>query len=333
MKLLVICSALVLCGCDDNLPSTSFIDKLRVLAVQAEPPEVSPGTATTLSVFAVEPPLPHLDGGTNPPVIDAYWLACAEPPGALQSEPCGVAPDSGIPPLCSDQPGAAICIIGGGLSAKYTPNATFIGSDGTGQVLLTVVVADVVGGAVQCLMDIQQNGGLPKYPDHCVVAFKQLALNANAGATLNQNPTLSALSLTPKNGSAESLLDGSATFPVGTDKSAPTFTLSTTRSDGSSEQDSSGNYEALSISWYTTSGKISDGRSAFLPPGCPAQSSCPTKAPVDVTTTNWQVPKATQLATTADAAGTVEFWAVIRDDRGGVSVLGGTAHASPAPSQ
>jgi hypothetical protein len=322
-------TCILLCGCNSDLPAQSFIDKLRVLAVRTEPPEVPPGTATTADVLAVEPVISKFDAG--PSSVQAFWVACSQPPGALAPTPCGIAPDAGIPPLCSDTPGAPLCVIGAGMSVSYTPDASFVGSDGTGEVVLTAVVSDLAGGAQQCLLDIQANGGLPKYPDRCVVAFKRLSVNANAGATLNTNPTLTAFTITPKGGAPASLTDGSATFPPGSDKTQPQLTLDATRADDASEMDSSGNYEALTVSWFTSSGKISDGRSIYTPPGCATPTDCPKKAPAADATTKWNVPKPEQLATTTDATQTVNFWAVIRDDRGGVGWLSGTATPSPAP--
>ena len=153
----------------------------------------------------------------------------------------------------------------------------------------------------------------PKYPDHCVIAFKRLPVS---DMPTNSNPKLIDFTITPKTGAAESLLDGSATFPVGDDQSQPTFELGVTRAGDSSELDAKGNYEALSLSFFTTAGKIDGGRAAFDPPGCAAQSDCPMKAPVETTSTHWIVPK---------TSGDAQFWAVIRDDRGGVSWLTGSA--------
>ena len=49
--------SLLLClgGCSSDLPAASFIDKLRVLAVRASPPEIAPGETTTLDALTVEP--------------------------------------------------------------------------------------------------------------------------------------------------------------------------------------------------------------------------------------------------------------------------------------
>jgi hypothetical protein len=119
-----------------------------------------------------------------------------------------------------------------------------------------------------------------------------------------------------------------AQFPLG----GSTLTLDLTRAGGSAEIESGGNYEALSVSWFTTSGKIDGGRSEFDVPGCAAASDCPMKEPSLDSTTHWITPSADQLAKTADPTGAVHFWAVARDDRGGVFWLDGAASPSPSPS-
>ena len=61
--------AALLSGCGSDLPSASFIDKLRVLAVQAEPPEIAPGATTQLSALVLEPDIllfDEPDSGLDP---------------------------------------------------------------------------------------------------------------------------------------------------------------------------------------------------------------------------------------------------------------------------
>jgi hypothetical protein len=309
----------ILIGCGDELPAASFIDKLRVLAVQTEPPEVPPGTASTVNVLAVEPIIPTF---SDLQPVDAMWIACHTPPGALQPLPCAV-DQTTIPPLCQDDPANAVCIIGPGMTVSYTADTSTIGADGKGEILLTVVVSDQEGGAIQCLKDIQTNGGKPKSPDRCVVAFKRLVVNANANAVYNHNPQLTQIELGPRSTPPDPL--DSAHFVIGTDKSDPTYILHATRADDAAEIEDNGNYEELSMSWFTTSGKIDGGRSAFDPAGCASASDCPKKTPASESTTSWIVPKSDQLGKTADSSQTVRFWAVLRDDRGGVSWMTGTA--------
>jgi hypothetical protein len=315
----------VVAGCGDDLPQASFIDKLRILAVQLEPPEVAPGTATTATALAVEPIVSQADGPLAP--VDILWLRCETASGALQANPCSVA-DTTLPPLCSDEPTATSCILGSGPSVSYTPDASQVGDDGRGEVLITVVAADVDGGGRQCLADIQGNGGKPKYPDRCVVGIKRLVVNGNAGARLNQNPRLDSLVLRVKNtNNDQSLLDGTATFALAEGDETPSFNLLTTRAADAAERDDAGNFEGLTIAWFTTSGKIEGGRSAFDVAGCAAVSDCPMAEPDMLDGTLWNSPTPDQLFRTTTIDREVRFWAVVRDDRGGVSWQTGTARA------
>src|SRR5262245_5237491 len=105
--------AVLLVGCGNDLPAASFIDKLRVLSVVAEPPEIMPGETSTLSMLAVEPEVAG-DAGTPQP-LSAIWLACRIPSG-VTAAPCGLSATQGptitgaTPPLCATDPSAALCI-------------------------------------------------------------------------------------------------------------------------------------------------------------------------------------------------------------------------------
>jgi hypothetical protein len=80
MKSVLVAIVVLVAGCASDLPAASFIDKLRVLAVQAQSPEVAPGDTTALHVLAVEPRIPQLDGSAPRP-LTAVWLAGALPAG------------------------------------------------------------------------------------------------------------------------------------------------------------------------------------------------------------------------------------------------------------
>jgi hypothetical protein len=319
-------------GCGSNLPAQSFIDKLRVLMVQADPAEPMPGQLTHLTALAVEPPVPTVHDG---PVlaIDALWLSCSMPPGATSTTPCGITADTpGVPPLCADQPSAPLCVVGSGLELGYTPDGSAVGGNGTGQRLLTVVVSDrsddpaaTRGDAVGCLLELQQHNGIPSHPDRCVIALKRLPISTLS--TRNQNPLLTSFTLEDPSHHLQSLVVDGATFAADATKT-PTFKLHVERASDSAEiKPGTSDYEALSISWYTTSGKLDGGRSAFDPPGCASQLECATHAPVSDAKTSWIAPTAAKLAATSDDQRAVEFWVVIRDDRGGVSFLRGKATA------
>ena len=58
-------------GCNNSFDPASFVDKLRLLGVEAEPPDLSPGQMTTLTATWANP------GGAAPTIT---WDACLLPP-------------------------------------------------------------------------------------------------------------------------------------------------------------------------------------------------------------------------------------------------------------
>jgi len=332
----------VLAGCSGNLPAASFIDKLRVLAVQTEPPEVAPFETSALSALVVEPPVQQLDGGPPSPV-SYLWTACKIPLGASALTPCGLGTDAlsaGLPPSCAAQPGADLCVIGTDPTASFAPSDAAVGSDGTGQWLISLTVSDTAGGAVGCLMDAFANQGQVQSPDHCVLALKRLAISVpghrlsdgSAAPAPNRNPLLTGFTLDQPDASSASLLDDSAVFATQPTSNPKAFALHATRSDDSAEVypvfDNAGHrsdvYEALALSWFITAGKLAAGRGAYNPASCATQADCPTLLPVTEAHVDWTPPTDAELAGHS-TDGSVLIWAVLRDDRGGVTWRAGHA--------
>ena len=125
--LLVPVAILAATGCAGDLPPAFRVDKLRVLAVRAEPPEVAPGNASTLdALLALPPARPGDDGGS--PAISRLWLACRQLPSASALVACGTGgsngaggllpddlrPDGTGPGLlhCNNDPEARLCALG-----------------------------------------------------------------------------------------------------------------------------------------------------------------------------------------------------------------------------
>ncbi len=348
-------SIVVCAGCGPALPATSFVDKLRLLAVQAEPPEISPGESTTLTLLVVEPTIPGSE--VNPPAtpspLTQVWLACPEPSAITTSSfaPCGFSANdlslSAIPPSCTDQPDAPVCIAGTTPTISFTApaDALSFGSGGTANYLFTIVVADTTDGAFACLTQAAQNGGAPANPDHCIIAFKELTVSDLAShPARNHNPQLTSLSLElAKLGSDGGTIYeddggvGSETAPIDLvggggfvplrDDYSPGFELATTSAAGAAEIESDGTYEVLTLSWYTTSGSFDNSRSVFIPVGCSDPTLCPESSPAPTTTSPYKPPTADDLPKTTDASGVVRYWAVVRDDRGGIGWLAGSAVA------
>ena len=63
--------ALLLCGCGAQLKPETLVDKLRVLSITAEPPEVKPGQSSQLSVLQLDP-----TGG----ITTVIWVGCEPDP-------------------------------------------------------------------------------------------------------------------------------------------------------------------------------------------------------------------------------------------------------------
>ena len=295
---------LALVGCSLDLSSQSEVDGLRVLAVRAEPPEVNPGQSTTLDALMAYPP-----SSPTPPMLSYLWLACQPPVTQIAPMPCSFdVPDSGqlTLPTCAAEPGASVCLIGLDQVVSYTPDATSLAAGPTGSVNLMMVVADqVVGSAVACAQGAMATG-VPANPDHCIITVKQLTVSQSS--TPNHNPTLASFTL----GSA-SLLDGTATFTL-----TPTaVTLAVTRTPGSAEL-VNGVYETLEVSFFATAGQISDSRTTFQPVVC--DQACQALDPPLSTSSPW-TPPTPQDAISYVYNGKIDFWAVVRDGRGGVGWL------------
>jgi hypothetical protein len=328
---LLLVAAVALAGCDNNLPVASFIDKLRVLAVRAEPPELAPGATTALSVLAVEPA--HPVGPTAP--LSAIWLACRIPPGVATPPPCGLDGSSldgtQLPASCGAAASGELCVLATTMEASLTPAPALLGADVSTDLLVTVVVADTGAGAAACLLDTARNSGLPTEPDNCVISIKRVTVRdplradaANPFAPPNQNPTLDVFDLVDEDGTTRSLLDGEASVPPAPANQNVSRKLGAVRSASAAEQKPDGGYEALSLSWFTTGGSIDGGRSTYDPPGCASQQECAMSPPADGAPTTWNAPTAATAQTQVDPDGRIRFWAVLRDDRGGVGWLEGT---------
>ncbi|MDB4968659.1 MAG: putative lipoprotein [Myxococcales bacterium] len=334
----VACVAGTLAGCSSDLPAASFIDKLRVLAVRAEPPEVAPGEWTALDLLAVEPRVQQLDGGAARP-LSAVWLACTLPSGTLTVSPCGVGGGLGTsgsttlaPPSCDDAPGAPLCVISTNLKTAYLANPGLLGDAASAELLITVAVADTDAGAIGCLLDIANNEGRPTDPDHCVVALKRLQMSAPDRRTSapNHNPTLATFTAaSPAGNYTADLLDGNGVFTLAAGKDLASWEIAANRAADAAERKADGTYEALTVSWFTSAGHLDGGRSLYLPPGCNDPAACAAELPEEGASTTWFAPTPAEAATTTEAGGEIDFYAVIRDDRGGVGWRAGTLRPTP----
>jgi hypothetical protein len=322
--LLVTAQGSLFCSCSGDLPAVSFVEKLRVLAVRAEPPEVAPGDSAVLDALVVEPAArPSIDQ------VSYLWLACPALQGVTIESPCGIqSAISALPPNCKEVGSDHTCLLSTAATASVTPDSSLLGERGIGTLLLTLVVSDGTS-AIECWRNVVENGGLPTDPDHCVVSYKRLSVSAFEGQAdgdemhhRNQNPGLVEFGMREERGGAEpaSLLDGTATVAPSLPTAKSRRELVMTRANEAAELKSDGGYEILSVSWFTDRGILDGARSTFRSEECPTQLDCPKGPPPATTTNDWVAPTDT---------GPARFWVVLRDDRGGVGWLAGMATILP----
>jgi hypothetical protein len=295
-------------GCSGELPPPSLVDRFRVLAVRAEPPEVAPGAAAALDLLIVDPYAPA-EGRAR----SFLWLACATPAGTsaaacaqFATDPSAALPGVSTGDLtlasCDDPDGSltggGLCLVGADETVTFTPPTDFlVAGDASRAVTLFVAAATGDTDALTCVMQLVNEGSIAT---DCQVSYKQLTVSGSA--TPNQNPGLAVVSLDDAD-----LPDGEVT-PVGPGD----HVLKATAVDGSAESftasDGTAKTEVLLLSWYV----------AAPAPGDPASTRAPGKLKL----------YRTELPTTSDEtytapteAGDVTLWVVIRDDRGGVGWL------------
>ena len=102
MRRALLVLALAVAGCGNTFDPASFVDKLRLLAVKAEPPDVAFGAMSTLTATATNP------GGSTPTIT---WDACLLPPppatGQAVNMDCVALPE-GDPALLPIGQGASV---------------------------------------------------------------------------------------------------------------------------------------------------------------------------------------------------------------------------------
>lgn len=88
MRAALLALALAAAGCAADLTDFGLVDGLRLLGVQAEPPEASPGDRVTLRAWVVD---------TRGRGISVDWSACTLPSNGLANPACITGSDGRIP--------------------------------------------------------------------------------------------------------------------------------------------------------------------------------------------------------------------------------------------
>ncbi len=219
---LLLTAALVLAACGDDLAKPGVIANLRIVGVQAEPPEAPPGVTVELASLVLSPDATA--------AIERVWAACVIARG--QSAAGCVLPAGGaLPPLCAADPEAPLCVIGGSETASYTLPQRALAGRGpgeTGQVIITLLAAATAdGGASACTAALEDPAAAP---ESCRVAVKRVNVLPEPSAAANANPRLAGFAR-----------DGD--------------TLIVSLEGGAVETTAEGP-EALFLSWYVTGGEL-----------------------------------------------------------------------------
>lgn len=228
-------AVLILAGCGTNLPKQSIIDKLRVLAVRAEPAELvitDSLPATTLTALAVQP---------SGAAIELQWALCplpanVPPPASLD---CPESYGIGLP---SDMAGVARLDLADPRTQSFW-DVLYSTADGTPltdaqRLSLLATGTSAVAGFSATSGAEQLNG------------FAEIPLR-RAGGPINHNPSLTGLLV---NG-AELPADGSGILASGVKVRLQPVPAP------DAKEDTGNGLEALNFSFFATAGDIASLRS------------------------------------------------------------------------
>lgn len=216
-------------GCTEaDLSDASFVSGLRLLGVQAEPPEVLPGDPVMLTAWAVD---------THGGPIEVTWSACTLPSNGLANNGC------------TDGSGNGLVALGTGETLSVVMpavDATTLGPpDATDGVYLPIIVHvrspdDALDGVYRLRTRVAPPPGCTLLPPY------------NPGCAPNQNPTIGSIDPLPNDGA-----------PVGT-YTGQTWGLVAQYSGDSIEQyeilssTMPDAVERLTTQWFATAGTFPD---------------------------------------------------------------------------
>jgi hypothetical protein len=264
-----------------DLPPSWLIDRVRILAVQADPPEATPGTQVHFTALITDP---------NDEVDLTVWLAC--PPDLSGGAGCAV--DLGSlsgSPTPEELAAAGVIGIEPGLPPTYTPDESLL-ADLTDDQRLEGLNVTVQVAAFPSSM-LEDTDFDPDAYNQVEVGYKRLVVSD--AATPNHNPTIAAFTVDgveiPPGTVAE--VDHAQKFELGI--VIPPEAIETYEykdREGQVEERTEQPY----ATWYCTGGTVGEYWTLY-----------------PYTQANWTSP--------ADASETpsVTCWAVVRDRRGGMA--------------
>lgn len=272
-----------------DLPQAYRVDRLRVLAVKAEPPEALPGQTITFEGLVADP-------NTENPVV--IWLACPASDESGTGFGCALDLDALNFETATIEELAAAGVIGfePGFSPVYTAPDDLLEGLSEEERLEGSYVTIQVTAIPDSVLTTEDSSAEAFDFNQVEIAYKRLIVSE--AATPNQNPTIEAFNIDNETIEAGSIprVPAGATLSLEVVFSEDTFeSYEFTNSSGTAEARTEEPY----ITWYTTDGDLQSPYSIH-----------------PYTKTAWATPEE------LDTSGTL--WAVVRDRRGGM-----TWHAQP----
>jgi len=283
----VVCG-LALAGCLDELPQqTSRIDAPRVLAVSATPTEAGPGAAVHYDVIVASP-----DGPVIAPAV--AWAYCTAPKPPTE--------DNLVPPGCVDDPRVQVELgTGPAIDAMIPAEACRSYGPATPPGGFRPRDPDASGGYYQPVRAIYDGApvGFGRHRLVCGLADAPplVAREYRERYRANAHPTLARFGVVGQPGAAPALVAAGAEVVL--EASWPASAAETYVVYDRALVAIVARPETLRVGWFAT-----DGALAADATGVVAGSS------LTATSVRWTAPS---------RAGTVWLWAVLHDDRGGVT--------------
>lgn len=184
--------AVLASSCGTQFTPETLVDSLRILSIQAEPPEVNPGQSSSLSMLYGDPTRVGLPSTT-------IWVGCEPDPQDLNRNACNDASILVKPSLITTYP-EGLKLLGFGPKATYASTATVFDSlaaddpvrrnGSIGQVMAIVVAEEVsvnaTGEELEAIFKRIENKETPT-----AIALTRIVVSEKPDK--NQNPTIDTL--------------------------------------------------------------------------------------------------------------------------------------------
>lgn len=298
----VLVLALASAACRPDIDDRTFrVDRVRVLAVRADPPEAAPGTPVKLSVLVAGPDGPHGDAASDFAFCrDRRGLAEASPVSASCLDDTGIVP-LGVSvgaPVTATMPGNTCGLFGPERSAGANgePSGRPADPDATGGYYQPGRIR--VPGADLAVFEVRTRCGLPG-------ATLEATADYGRRYRANQNPSL-AITVAGTRYEADAVVEVRAGTAVAVSASwpicaaAPCAGAEPYVAFDLASRTVVDRRESMVVSWFATRGSWDVDRTGR------SENDGATESP-----NTWTAP---------EAPGSAHLWVVVRDARGGTDV-------------